>query len=97
MLTPEVHSESYFEQLKGRFPRRYDLCCTNSPTGEVLSVLANETNYHETIQNLERELSVYKRAYSDIDAERKQFDKLRQDAERQRDELESQLKARSFC
>ncbi|KAJ6457432.1 hypothetical protein C8R47DRAFT_1164354 [Mycena vitilis] len=38
---------------------------------DVLNVLRNEVLYKETIQKLETELSVYKRAFTDVDAELK--------------------------
>ncbi|KAJ7114128.1 hypothetical protein C8R44DRAFT_881674 [Mycena epipterygia] len=38
---------------------------------EVLNVLRNETSYKETIQRLETELTVYKRAFADVDTELK--------------------------
>ncbi|KAJ7663890.1 hypothetical protein DFH06DRAFT_1042083 [Mycena polygramma] len=38
---------------------------------DVLNVLRNEALYKETIQKLETELSVYKRAFTDVDAELK--------------------------
>lgn len=40
-----------------------------STTEEVFNVLRNETSYKETIQRLETELAVYKRAFADVDAE----------------------------
>ncbi|KAJ6568366.1 hypothetical protein DFH09DRAFT_1155218 [Mycena vulgaris] len=43
--------------------------CLESLKDEVLDVLRNETMYKETIQKLETELSVYKRAFADVDAE----------------------------
>lgn len=40
-------------------------------TDEVLNVLRNEASYKETIHKLETELSVYKRAFADVDSELK--------------------------
>ncbi|KAJ7483296.1 hypothetical protein FB451DRAFT_1234011 [Mycena latifolia] len=40
-------------------------------TEEVLAVLRNETAYKEQIQKLETELSVYKRAFADVDSDLK--------------------------
>ncbi|KAJ7708978.1 hypothetical protein B0H17DRAFT_1031419 [Mycena rosella] len=45
--------------------------CLDSLREEVLDVLRNETAYKERIQKLERELSVYKRAFADVDSDLK--------------------------
>lgn len=63
--------------------------------GEMFNLLGNESQHRETIQKLEAELGVYKRAYADVDAELRQVEKVKQEAEKQRDDLESQLKASS--
>lgn len=55
-------------------------------------MLDNEAFYADKIQKLEAELSVYKRAYNDVDTERRQLEKLQQDAVREREDLENQIK-----
>lgn len=55
-------------------------------------MLGNEAVYVDKIQKLEAELSVYKRAYNDVDAERRQFEKLRQEAQKEKEDLENQIK-----
>ncbi|KAF7345433.1 hypothetical protein MVEN_01561300 [Mycena venus] len=45
--------------------------CLDNLKDEVLNVLRNEASYKDTIQRLETELSVYKRAYADVDLELK--------------------------
>jgi hypothetical protein len=64
-------------------------------SGEIFSVLANESLYRETIQKLETDLSVYKRAYNEVEAERRQLENLKQEAEKQKEHLENQLQVRS--
>ncbi|KAF9469028.1 hypothetical protein BDZ94DRAFT_1304168 [Collybia nuda] len=66
----------YFEQLRG----------------EIIQILGNENLYQDRIQKLESELSVYKRAYADVDSERRRFEILKQEAEKQKEDLENQLK-----
>ena len=55
-------------------------------------MLSNEVFHTEKIQKLEAELSVYKRAYNDVDTERRQLEKLKQDAVREKEDLENQIK-----
>ncbi|KAJ7249497.1 hypothetical protein B0H12DRAFT_693930 [Mycena haematopus] len=43
--------------------------CLDKLKDEVLNVLQNEASYKETIRKLETELSAYKRAFVDVDAE----------------------------
>ncbi|KAF8211113.1 hypothetical protein K438DRAFT_2011507 [Mycena galopus ATCC 62051] len=52
-------------------PHPVELCLDNLKD-EVLNVLRNEASYKETIRQLETELSVYKRAFVDVDAELKE-------------------------
>ncbi|KAJ7230449.1 hypothetical protein GGX14DRAFT_410840 [Mycena pura] len=56
---PPPHPKAYVQAQLISFP------------DEVLNILRNETSYKETIQKLETELSVYKRAYADVDADLK--------------------------
>ncbi|KAG6854998.1 hypothetical protein C0991_005927 [Blastosporella zonata] len=56
-------------------------------------MLGTESFYSEKIQKLEAELSVYKRAYNDVDTERRQHEKLKHDAIREKEDLENQIKA----
>jgi len=46
--------------------------CLDNLKDEVLNILRNEASYKETIQKLELELSVYKRAFLDVDTELKE-------------------------
>ena len=59
-------------------------------------MLSNEASYRDQIQKLETELSVYKRAYTDVDAERRQLEKLKHDAEKEKVLLENQLKVARY-
>ena len=52
--------------------------------------------YHDAIQQLNKELGVYKRAYNDIEHERESLQRQVADTERRNGELESQLKVLSF-
>ncbi|KAJ7777175.1 hypothetical protein B0H16DRAFT_1712217 [Mycena metata] len=45
--------------------------CLDNLKDEVLNILRNEASYKETIRKLETELSVYKRAFVDVDTELK--------------------------
>ncbi|KAF9055081.1 hypothetical protein BDZ89DRAFT_1106957 [Hymenopellis radicata] len=58
---------------------------------EVIGILTGETKYIEKINQLETELSAYKRAYADVDLERKHHQKKQVEAEQQRELLEYQL------
>lgn len=60
--------------------------------GNIGNILDRECHVQETIRNLQNELNVYKRAYADVDNERQQLAAQKQEAERQRGELELQLK-----
>ncbi|KAF5388138.1 hypothetical protein D9615_000264 [Tricholomella constricta] len=74
---PQPHRVGYcFEQLRG----------------EILNLLGNETFFSEKIQKLEAELSVYKRAYNDVDSELRLLEKLKQDAVKEKEDLENQIK-----
>ncbi|KAF9483963.1 hypothetical protein BDN70DRAFT_873099 [Pholiota conissans] len=66
----------YFEQLRG----------------EILTVLDAEAGSREIIRRLEDELSVYKRAYAGLEAERRTSERLKLEADKQKDDLENQLK-----
>ncbi|KIK08375.1 hypothetical protein K443DRAFT_672402 [Laccaria amethystina LaAM-08-1] len=45
------------------------------------------------MQKLETGLGVYKRAYANLDSERWQSERLKQEADKQREDLENQLKS----
>lgn len=62
--------------------------------GEFQSLLSNKALWHDQIQKLETELSVYKRAYVDVDGERRRLETFKEEAEKQMGLLENQLKAR---
>lgn len=62
--------------------------------GEIANVLSNEASYCDQIRKLEAELSVYKRAYADVDAERRQLEKSKHEADQERALLENQLRVR---
>ncbi|KAF8076247.1 hypothetical protein FPV67DRAFT_405557 [Lyophyllum atratum] len=66
--------------------------CFEQLRGEILNMLGNETFYGDKIQKLEAELNVYKRAYNDVDSERRQLEKLKQDAVKDKEDLENQIK-----
>ncbi|KAF8165184.1 hypothetical protein B0H34DRAFT_227411 [Crassisporium funariophilum] len=66
----------YFEQLRG----------------EIINIMETGAASRETIRRLETELGVYKRAYADLDAERQRFERLKQEADKQKEDLENQLK-----
>lgn len=51
----------------------------------------------DTIKRLESELNVYKRAYADLDAERERFEKLKRESDKQKEDLEQQLKVGDKC
>ncbi|KAG6880451.1 hypothetical protein C0992_000053 [Termitomyces sp. T32_za158] len=55
-------------------------------------MLNNEAFYIDKIQKLEADLNVYKRAYNDVDTERRQLEKIMQDAVREKEDLENQIK-----
>ncbi|KAF9534146.1 hypothetical protein CPB83DRAFT_803828 [Crepidotus variabilis] len=55
-------------------------------------MLASDTNTRVVIQKLESDLDVYKRAYAGLDAERQRTERLKQEADKQREDLENQLK-----
>ncbi|KAF4600850.1 hypothetical protein EYR38_005495 [Pleurotus pulmonarius] len=60
--------------------------------GNIGNILDRESHVQETIRTLQNELNVYKRAYADVDNERQQLAAQKQEADRQRGELELQLK-----
>ncbi|KAJ3517567.1 hypothetical protein NLJ89_g428 [Agrocybe chaxingu] len=66
--------------------------CFEQLRGEIITILHNDNNSQETIRRLENELSVYKRAYADLDAERHRFERLKQESDKQKEDLENQLK-----
>ncbi|KAG5340991.1 hypothetical protein C0989_012365 [Termitomyces sp. Mn162] len=72
--------------------RIYSGFCFEQLRGEILQMLGNEAFHTEKIQKLEAELSVYKRAYNDVDTERRQLEKVKQDAVREKEDLENQIK-----
>lgn len=60
--------------------------------GEIITMLDTDTASRETIRRLETELGVYKRAYADLDADRRRVERLRLDTNKQKEDLENQLK-----
>lgn len=54
--------------------------------------MESDTASQETIRRLETELGVYKRAYADLDADRRRVERLKQETEKQKEDLENQLK-----
>lgn len=54
--------------------------------------MSNKALWHDQIQKLETELSVYKRAYVDVDGERRRLETFKEEAEKQMGLLENQLK-----
>ncbi|EAU84926.2 hypothetical protein CC1G_00445 [Coprinopsis cinerea okayama7 len=65
----------YFDQLRG----------------QIIGILDRDISSQNTISNLERELAVYKRAYADLDTEKQELQRLKQEAEKQLDDLKAQL------
>ena len=55
-------------------------------------MLSTEALCRDQIQKLETELSVYKRAYADVDGERRRLKTCKEDADKQMSILENQLK-----
>lgn len=60
--------------------------------GEFQNLLSTEALCRDQIQKLETELSVYKRAYADVDGERRRLETFKEEAGKQMDILENQLK-----
>ncbi len=58
---------------------------------QVFDMIQNEASCLERIQQLETELSAYKRAYADVDAEHRQCEKIKAECEKQKEILASQL------
>ena len=54
--------------------------------------MESDTSSRETIRRLETELEVYKRAYADLDAARRRVEMLKLEADKQKEDLENQLK-----
>ncbi|KJA30078.1 hypothetical protein HYPSUDRAFT_256958 [Hypholoma sublateritium FD-334 SS-4] len=59
---------------------------------EINAVIKADADSRNSIQRLERELSVYQRAYSDLDAERKRVEILKLEADKKIENLDNQLK-----
>ncbi|KAJ6526111.1 hypothetical protein B0H10DRAFT_1863876, partial [Mycena sp. CBHHK59/15] len=59
-------------------------------TDEVFNVLSQEASYKEAIQKLEKELNVYKRAFSDLDVELKEARTLQKETEIRNKRLENE-------
>lgn len=57
-------------------------------------MMESDTASRETIRRLETELGVYKRAYADLDADRRRVERLKLDTDKQKEDLENQLKVR---
>ena len=55
-------------------------------------MMDSDTASQETIRRLETELGVYKRAYADLDADRRRVERLKLETEKQKEDLENQLK-----
>jgi chromosome segregation ATPase len=60
--------------------------------GEILNIMESDTASQETIRRLEADLGVYKRAYADLDADRRRVERLKQETDKQKEDLENQLK-----
>lgn len=54
--------------------------------------MESDTASRETIRRLETELGVYKRAYADLDADRRRVEMLKLETDKQKEDLENQLK-----
>ena len=54
--------------------------------------MESDTASQETIRKLETELGVYKRAYADLDEERRRVERLKLETDKQKEDLENQLK-----
>lgn len=64
---------------------------------EILQILQSDAVARETVSRLENELGVYKRAYAGIEAERVCKEKIIFDLEKQKEDLEKQLKVNRQC
>ena len=64
--------------------------------GEIITIMETDTASRETIRRLETELGVYKRAYADLDAERRRVEMLKLEADKQKEDLENRLKVNSI-
>ncbi|KAJ6580872.1 hypothetical protein B0H19DRAFT_1112671 [Mycena capillaripes] len=65
--------ESSAGAKQGALPPQHPVeFCLDNLKDEVLNMLRNESSYKEKIQKLETELSVYKRAFVDVDTELKE-------------------------
>jgi septal ring factor EnvC (AmiA/AmiB activator) len=64
---------------------------------DVFKIVANESSLQDKIKQLEGELAVFKKAYTESSSEKtlleQQCDQLKRDAERQRESFEHQLQA----
>jgi septal ring factor EnvC (AmiA/AmiB activator) len=65
---------------------------SGSPLDEVQGLLNNEALHREEIENLQRELSAFKRAYGDVDNERQQLQLCKEEAKKEINMLKSQMK-----
>lgn len=89
----------YFDQLRGECSS-LKLAITNRTiltgnSGEIINILDRDVYVQDTIRKLERELAVYKRAYAGLEAEKSRLEVLKEDVEKQRDDLDIQLKVSS--
>jgi len=88
-----LHSGMYFEQLRGMIDTlSIHWAWSNVYIGEIITIMESDTVSRETIRRLETDLEVYKRAYADLDAERRRFEMLKLEADKQKEDLENQLK-----
>ena len=60
--------------------------------GEILGIMESDTASQETIRRLETELGVYKRAYTDLEAEKRRVERLKLETDKQKEDLENRLK-----
>lgn len=82
-----------FEQLRG-MDIRYQFIQPGPLIyiGEIITMMESDTTSREMIRKLETELEVYKRAYADLDADRRRVERLKLETDKQKEDLENQLK-----
>ncbi|KAF8803670.1 hypothetical protein BYT27DRAFT_7194995 [Phlegmacium glaucopus] len=66
--------------------------CFEQLRGEIITIMHSDNASREMIRRLETELEVYKRAYADLDAELRRVEMLKLEADKQKEDLENQLK-----
>ncbi|KAJ4472338.1 hypothetical protein J3R30DRAFT_3524594 [Lentinula aciculospora] len=66
--------------------------CIEQLTGEIQSLLSDNSLHNDYIKKLESDLNVYHRAFSDVNAELAQYKTQMLEADKQKEDLEARLK-----